>query len=186
MDKKFLARKLVMVPMLSLIMFVSQMNPAFAFTNEELMDLLQESPEIFVETYDNEEVPSQELSDVIVPTEPDITEEKPVYEQINDTLNKPLSGPPEKLEDYDNWMGLYLTHQLSNFPEMRTKLEEIFPTDQRFGEKIGMLYPDGPGTCYWGALQSNELYKEILKPEIQQQMKEAASGTFTLFLRKSA
>lgn len=169
MDKKFILGKKLIIPIISFIMLVMQVCPAFAISQVELARLMQEAPEIAIEVYGDFQGSSRDLSDIILA---DATPTAPA--QV-----APTPAPPAMLKGGENWLGLYPTYQLTNFPEMRSKLEQIFPTSTSFNTKTGMLYPNGNDTCYWRAIATKDIYQKLQKPEIQQQMKEAASNSYS-------
>ncbi len=162
MNKKFINVKKIVIPMLTAVVLILQVLPAYALSANDTVNLMHVAPEVEI----NYNTLSKNF--VVVPNT-----------ESAKTQIKEIQKPKPTISGHDNWLGLYETYELNNFPVMREKLEAICNTSiDKDGIKKGMLYPNGQNSNYWNAIASNEIYNMLKKTEIQNKIKEAAKESF--------
>ena len=198
MDKKFMTVKRIVVPILTVLIMLAQLAPSFAVSQKDIVAMMHDTPTVTIEVYSDAIMPSSDVSDIITLSDENTLALSGPSEQglITDSNTRILASanvttqqlqPPEYIKGYLNTQGMYPTSMLTNFPEMRQTVEEIFDTTTVFGQKSGRLYTAGNNTGLAEFLYTDKNinvagyttnYQLLKSPAVQAKLREAASKSF--------
>ena len=134
MDKKFINAKSIAIPILSLIMLVSQISPAFAVSKNELLDFVKTSPTVTLEYYAPSQMPSViAYNNIVNEGFIDVTPDSWYY---NDVMKAKQAGLVQGIGN--NKYGPELTITYAHFI---TTLVRVYKADEDI--------PDVPNSKHW-------------------------------------